>query len=260
MQAENELDHRGLLSPNLPSGFAAVKKRVHPAAGGRDERQVSTRCGRQGNRQQGVRIPGSRRLRGQRCASPLVAFIVLRIAFGSGGNADQSGALGDTGQATRRDAHVMDRGGRHGGAWRCGTSQKRSSVSIPASGRSRSRTVKTDRRGSGPKTLGVAILYFAIALLGGTLRDGQRTVQRSAELGHVRAADAVRLGQDPVDRGRAWRRGRRRLPRLQGRVEEVPEGPAGLRRDRRSPRSVSPATWPRASSSSAPGCSSSSLR
>ena len=45
----------------------------------------------------------------------LVAFIVLRIAFGSGGNADQSGALGDTGQAARRDADVVDRCGRHGG-------------------------------------------------------------------------------------------------------------------------------------------------
>ena len=43
---------------------------------------------------------------------PIIAYIVLRLAFGSGGNADQSGALADPGGATRRCGGAVDHRGR----------------------------------------------------------------------------------------------------------------------------------------------------
>ena len=187
----------------------------------------------------------------------LVAFIILRLAFGSGGNADQSGALATL--AGQPGGPVMLWVAAVGllalGLWRVGEAVIGSKPG-ERSGQKQDDSPAWKRA----KSLGLAIVNFAIAFSAArfAMGSGQSSSQQNA--GTVRAADAVRLGQDPVDRGGAGRRGDRRLPRLQGRVEEVPQGPARAPAGRASPRSVLPATWPRASCSSAPGCSSSSRR
>jgi Domain of Unknown Function (DUF1206) len=117
----------------------------------------------------------------------IVAFIVLRIAFGSGGNADQSGALatlakqpGGTlmlwtaaiGMAALTLWHVAEAiVGKHPGE------------------RSRAQQDREDRPGwKRAKDIGVAILYFAIALsaarfaMGSGQSSGQQNSGMSAQL------------------------------------------------------------------------------
>ena len=130
----------------------------------------------------------------------IVAFIVMRIAFGSGGNADQSGALATL--AKQPGGTLMLWTAAVGMAalalWHVAEAivgQARRAVAEPAGPR-RPTGVEAGERHRRRHPV------FRHRTLGGALRHGQRPVERSAERRHVRAADAIRLGQGSVDRGR----------------------------------------------------------
>ena len=146
----------------------------------------------------------------------LVAFIVLRIAFGTGGgNADQSGAL--TTLSQQPGGSLM--------LWVAAVGM----AALGAVARRRGHRRQASRRAvavtagfRGPACVEARERHrcrhpvFRDRLLRSTFRDGQRPVQRSAERRADRPAHAIGLGQGPSDRRRAGRRRGRRLPRLQG--------------------------------------------
>ena len=110
------------------------------------------------------------------------------------------------------------------------------------------------------KSLALAVVNFAIALSAARFAMRQRAVEQPTERGSVRSADAVRVGQGAADRGRPGRAGGRRLPRLQGCGEEVPERPSRGARERRRRHRDHRIRCEGPRSRLAPGCSSSSRR
>ena len=121
----------------------------------------------------------------------LVAYIILRIALGSGGNADQSGALatlaGQTGGAVM--LWIMAVGLFALGLWRL------AEALIGSKPGERSGPGEDDSPAwKRAKSLGLAIVDFAIAFSAARFAMGSGTVERPAERRAQRPADAVRLG------------------------------------------------------------------
>ena len=115
----------------------------------------------------------------------LVAFIILRLAFGSGGNADQSGALGDSPSSPAGPSCFGSRPSACSPS-ASGASAKPSSAASPVRAPDDSRA--THRPGSELKALGLAIVNFAIALsaarfaMGSGQSSGQQNAGLSAQL------------------------------------------------------------------------------
>ena len=116
----------------------------------------------------------------------IVAFIILRLAFGSGGNADQSGALGYPRQATRRRPHAVGRRRRVGRAWSLAPRRSDCRLASPASGPDDSRR-KTRLPGSA-RSPRARDPEFAIAFsaarfaMGSGQSSGQQNSGMSAQL------------------------------------------------------------------------------
>ena len=173
----------------------------------------------------------------------LIAYIILRIAFGSGGNADQSGALATLGRPDRRHGDPLGRRGRAGGARP--VADRRSDRRLQAR-----RAVRT-RHDDTPawkraKSIGLAIVNFAIAFSAArfAMGSGQQSSQQNAGL----SAQMMQSGW-----GKALlivvalgTRRSRRIPRLQRRCQEVPERLCASPAEPESRRSASPVTSPRA--------------
>ncbi len=161
----------------------------------------------------------------------LLGYIVLRLALGTGGNADQSRALATL--ADQTGGQVMLWIAAVGlfalGLWRLAEAVLGSSpASAPAT--------TTHRPGSAPNPVGLAVANIAIAFSAMRFAMGSGQSSGRQNSGHLGAADAVRVGQGSSGRGRPRGAGRRRIPRLQGRLAEVLQGSAGIRWHRRHRR------------------------
>lgn len=113
----------------------------------------------------------------------LIAFIILRLAFGSGGNADQSGALGTL--AAQPGGTIMLWAAAVGMAALALWHVAEAIVGKHPGEKSRSQQDSEDRplwkRG---KDIGVAVLYFSIAISAArfAMGSGQKSSQQNASL------------------------------------------------------------------------------
>ena len=153
-------------------GFAAVKKRVYGAMVDKPLQGVADRAtdsdafeyaARAGFAVSGV-LHRSRRVHHSR-GSPSAPAATR----------DQSGALATLARPDRRRRDALGRRGRDWWRWVCGGSPKQSSVPNPASDPRQVRTTPSAWKRA--KSLGLAIVNFAIALLRRTLRDGKRSTK-----------------------------------------------------------------------------------
>ncbi len=182
----------------------------------------------------------------------LIAYIIIQLAFGTGGNADQSGALGAWPPNPVAGSCCGWRWSRSS-RWRCGGSPRPSSaphVTEKSGGRRRRHVPAGPREGVRPRRR-----LLRVRLLGIPVRERRREIERSAERRNECTPHGVRGRQDSSRGGGSRRHRDRRLPHLQGGVEELPGRPEGHPPSKLvEPPSEWSATWPRASSSRARAC------
>ncbi len=158
----------------------------------------------------------------------LIAYIVVRLAFGSGGNADQSGALATlAAQPGGAVALWVTAVGLAALAlWRLAESVVGSHPN--RAGPARRRCEEGVQTGQ-IRFTGAGLLRYRADR--SALRHRRRQVERRAECRPDRPTSPIRLGEGTFARLRCGDHCGRWLSRLQRSVEEVREGPEGVRRN-----------------------------